>query len=143
FFSDLCAQQEDITQLNALKDDFPWIENQNNNEISFLPKLWNQIRKVKFEDFHAFYNKINNNLDKYPYPFILVYLNHYEKLKLIKNLRPIVKFVKYLNCKLEFSLTRKLAQTMTFNDWIEKESINNVENGNYLKSSFEKFASGW
>ena len=129
------------TTLIMLKNVFPWINNDIEVEITHLPKLLSPIRKVNFEDFRAFYNSVFIR-DLNNYPFLSVYFNYYERLKLIKHLRPIVKFVKILNSKLEYNLTRKSAHTMKFNEFIEKESRNDSKNGKYLKSLFEEFALG-
>ncbi len=53
----------------------------------------------------------------------------------------MVKFIKILNSKLEYNLTRKEAQMMTFNEFIEKESADETEY--HLKPLFEEFALGW
>ncbi|UZO02840.1 uncharacterized protein OCT59_021318 [Rhizophagus irregularis] len=140
FLLELRLQQEDINQLQKLKEDFPWIENE--NEINFLPKFWTSIKQVNFGDFSTFYNSdFNKNSDDYP--FISAYISNYNKLKLIKHLYPIVRFVKIINSKLEYVLTRKSAQTITFKEYIEKESMDDINNGNYLKSLFEDFALSW
>lgn len=47
FLLELRLQQEDINQLQKLKEDFPWIENE--NEINFLPKFWTSIKQVNLE----------------------------------------------------------------------------------------------
>ncbi|CAB4443923.1 unnamed protein product [Rhizophagus irregularis] len=125
-------------QIKIMSNKFPWIENNSNEEITYYSKLWRMIRRVNFEDFRAF--KLNNDNN---YPFLLVYFNHYEKLKLIKYLYPIVKFVKILNSKLEYQKSRKSAQMMTFHEFIEEEFKDNTVNGDYLKSLFEGFALGW
>jgi hypothetical protein len=125
----------DTKQLEKLKKEFPVLEDFTGMDSS--SKLWKPTRKASFEDFHAFYN---NNLDKYP--FLSVFFKHHEKLKLIKYLYPIIKFVKILNSKLEYHLTRKMAQNMTFHEFIKKESEDDNEYAN-LKSLFEEFAIGW
>ncbi|RGB41967.1 hypothetical protein C1646_810360 [Rhizophagus diaphanus] len=128
-------------QFKLISNEFPWIENDSNEKIPFYSKFWRLIRQVNFEDFHTFYN---NNLDNcINYPFLLVYIKYYERLKLVKYLYPIVKFVKILNSKLEYRKSRKSAQMMTFHEFIEEESKDNTVNGDYLKSLFEGFALSW
>jgi hypothetical protein len=130
-------------QFKTIANAFPWIENNTNEEITHS-KFWGLIRKVNFEDFCTFYNNIfKYNLNNNNYPYLLVYTRHFEKLKLIKHLYPIVKFVKILNSKLEYHKSRKSAQMMTFHEFIEEESEDNTVNGNYIKSLFEEFALGW
>ncbi|CAB4443214.1 unnamed protein product [Rhizophagus irregularis] len=129
----------DMDQLEILKKEFIWLENFTNVETKNLPKLWKPIRKVNFNDFYNFCN--NLVLDKYP--LLSVFLKHYEKLKLIKFLHPIIKFVKILNFKLEHHLTRKEAQNMTFHEFIKKESADDDEYASNLKVLFEKFAFSW
>jgi hypothetical protein len=129
----------DIKQLEILKEEFVWLENFTNIEIKNLPKLWKPIRKVNFEDFYTFCN--NLTLDKYS--FLSVFLKHYEKLKLIKYLYPIIRFVKILNSKFEHYLTRKAAEIMTFHEFIKKESADDNNEYDNLKSLFEEFANGW
>ncbi|PKK71632.1 hypothetical protein RhiirC2_849031 [Rhizophagus irregularis] len=130
----------DIKQLEILKKEFSCFESiAADIEINtFLPKLWKPVRKVNFEDFYTFY--ISNNLNEYP--FLSVFFKHYESLKFIKYLYPIIKFVKILNSKLEYHLTRKAAQIMTFHEFIKKESVDNSEYIN-LKSLFEEFLFSW
>ncbi|CAB4443921.1 unnamed protein product [Rhizophagus irregularis] len=129
-------------QFKIISNEFPWIENVSNEKIPYYSKFWRVIRQVNFEDFHTFYN---NNLDSncINYPFLLVYIKYYERLKLVKYLYPIVKFVKILNSKLEYRKSRKSAQMMTFHEFIEEESKDNTVNGDYLKSLFEGFALSW
>ncbi|PKK55394.1 hypothetical protein RhiirC2_859027 [Rhizophagus irregularis] len=103
----------------------------------FPPKLWKSIIKVNFKDFHTYYN---NNLDKYP--LLSVFFKHKKNLNFIKHLRPIIRFVKILSFKLEYHLTRKTAQIMTFHEFIKKESADDNEYVN-LKSLFEEFAISW
>ncbi|GBC06772.1 hypothetical protein RclHR1_07030002 [Rhizophagus clarus] len=129
-----------LDQLQKLEEDFPWTKNECN--INFLPKLWTPIKRVNFKDFITFYNS-NYNQNSDNYPFISIYISNYEKLNLVKHLYPIVKFVKIVNSKLEYILTRRSAQTMTFREYIEKESMDDIVNGNYLKTLFEGFALGW
>ncbi|CAB5385552.1 unnamed protein product [Rhizophagus irregularis] len=129
----------DMDQLEILKKEFIWLENFTNVETKNLPKLWKSIRKANFNDFYNFCN--NLVLDKYP--LLSVFLKHYEKLKLIKFLHPIIKFVKILNFKLEHHLTRKEAQNMTFHEFIKKESADDDEYASNLKFLFEKFAFSW
>ncbi|GBC14841.2 hypothetical protein GLOIN_2v1788049 [Rhizophagus irregularis DAOM 181602=DAOM 197198] len=141
FMLDLYKQSSfDIEQLEILKKEFSCFESIIADiEINtFLPKLWKPVRKVNFEDFYTFY--ISNNLNEYP--FLSVFFKHYESLKFIKYLYPIIKFVKILNSKLEYHLTRKAAQIMTFHEFIKKESVDNSEYIN-LKSLFEEFAFSW
>jgi hypothetical protein len=119
-----------MNQIRILRNVFPWIEDNINEEV----------RKVNFEDFRSFYyNEFIYNLDNYP--FLSIYFNHCEKLKLIKHLQPIIKFVMILNSKLEHNLTRKLAHTMTFREFIEKESFDDTSN--ILRSLFDGFESSW
>ncbi len=128
----------DIKQFEMLEKIFPCLENYIDND---LPKIWQPARKVNFKDFYNFCNdNLMQNLEKYP--FLSLYFKHYEKIKLIKYLHPIIRFVKILNFKFEYSLTRKTAQIMTFREFIEKESVDDNENIN-LKSLFEEFAFGW
>ncbi|PKC60440.1 hypothetical protein RhiirA1_539838, partial [Rhizophagus irregularis] len=141
FMLDLYKQSSfDIEQLEILKKEFSCFESIIADiEINtFLPKLWKPVRKVNFEDFYTFY--ISNNLNEYP--FLSVFFKHYESLKFIKYLYPIIKFVKILNSKLEYHLTRKAAQIMTFHEFIKKESVDNSEYIN-LKSLFKEFAFSW
>ncbi|RIA82693.1 hypothetical protein C1645_834986 [Glomus cerebriforme] len=134
FTLDLYQQSSfDIKQLEILKSEFTWLGNFTDVDINNLPKFLKPIRKVNFEDFRTFYN---NNLDKYS--FLSVYFKHHENLMLIKQLYPIVRFVKILSSKLEYHLTRKAAQTMTFHEFIKKESTDDNEYIN-LKSLFEEF----
>ncbi|RGB33408.1 hypothetical protein C1646_816080 [Rhizophagus diaphanus] len=133
----------DIKQLEILKKEFTFFENFTNiesitnMEMYFSPKLWKSIKKVNFIDFYAYYN---NNLDKYP--LLSVFFKHNENLNLIKHLYPIIRFVKILSFKLEYHLTRKLAQIMTFHEFIEKESADDNEYFS-LKYLFEEFAISW
>ncbi|CAB5384529.1 unnamed protein product [Rhizophagus irregularis] len=108
-----------------------------NMEMNLLPKLWKPVRKVDFKDLYTFYIA---NLNEYP--FLSVFFKHYNRLKLIKYLYPIIRFVKILNSKLEYHLTRKAAQIMTFHEFIKKESVDDSEYIN-LKSLFEEFAFSW
>ncbi|GBC06549.1 hypothetical protein RclHR1_06900002 [Rhizophagus clarus] len=132
-----------IEQLEILKKEFLFFENftgmriNANMEMKFLPRLWKPARKVLFKDFHVFC--INNLND---YSFLSVFFKHYENLKLIKYLYPIIRFVKILNFKLEYHLTRKAAQILTFHEFIKKESADDNEYAN-LKSLFEEFAISW
>ncbi|GBB99412.1 hypothetical protein RclHR1_03510006 [Rhizophagus clarus] len=129
-------------QYKIIANIFPWIENVENdtNEEIIYPKFWRIIKQVTIEELRIFYNN-NSNLNNYP--LLLVYFNHYEKLKLIKHLYPIMKFVKILNSKLEYQNSKRSAQNMTFNEFIKEESEDNTANGNYLRSLFEGFASSW
>jgi hypothetical protein len=144
FMLDLYNQKSfDIKQLEILKKEFSFFENFTDIEtdvgmkMNFLPKLWKPFRKVNFKDFHAFYITNSNE-----YLFLSVFFKHYERFKLIKYLYPIIRFVKILNSKLEYHLTRKAAQIMTFHEFIKKESVDNNEYFN-LKSLFEEFALSW
>ncbi|GBC04618.1 hypothetical protein RclHR1_05780009 [Rhizophagus clarus] len=128
----------DTKQLEILKKEFIWLEKFTDVESKNLSKLWKPIRKVNFEDFYTFCN--NLVLDKYP--FLSVFLKYYEKLRLIKYLYPIIRFVKILNFKLEHHLTRKEAESITFHEFIKKESSDDDEYAS-LKSLFEKFAFSW
>ncbi|GBC14823.1 hypothetical protein GLOIN_2v1781959 [Rhizophagus irregularis DAOM 181602=DAOM 197198] len=133
----------DIKQLEILKKEFTFfknftnIESITNMEMYFPPKLWKSIIKVNFKDFHTYYN---NNLDKYP--LLSVFFKHNKNLNFIKHLHPIIRFVKILSFKLEYHLTRKTAQIMTFHEFIKKESADDNEYAN-LKSLFEEFAISW
>ncbi|CAB4494066.1 unnamed protein product [Rhizophagus irregularis] len=133
----------DIKQLEILKKEFTFFENFTNiesitnMEMYFPPKLWKSIIKVNFKDFHTYYN---NNLDKYP--LLSVFFKHNKNLNFIKHLRPIIRFVKILSFKLEYHLTKKTAQIMTFHEFIKKESADDNEYVN-LKSLFEEFAISW
>ncbi|GES94832.1 hypothetical protein GLOIN_2v1878676 [Rhizophagus clarus] len=131
-------------QYKIITNIFPWIENIENdtNEEIIYPKFWRIIRQVNIEDFRVFHDD-NFKYDLNNHPFTSVYFNHYEKLKLIRHLYPIVRFIKILNSKLEYRKTRKSAQMMTFNEFIEEESVDNTVNGNYLKSLFEGFVLSW
>ncbi|PKB95996.1 hypothetical protein RhiirA5_472770 [Rhizophagus irregularis] len=53
-----------------------------------------------------------------------------------------IRFVKILSFKLEYHLTKKTAQIMTFHEFIKKESADDNEYVN-LKSLFEEFAISW
>ncbi|GES94841.1 hypothetical protein GLOIN_2v1778799 [Rhizophagus clarus] len=128
-----------VDQTRVLRKVFPWIEDNINEELINIPRYYKPNRKVNFEDFRSFYyNEFMFNIDKYP--FLSIYINHCEKLKLIKNLQPIIRFVMILNSKLEYNLTRKLAHTMTFREFIEKESSDDSVN---LKSLFHNFETSW
>ncbi|PKY27156.1 hypothetical protein RhiirB3_477801 [Rhizophagus irregularis] len=135
----------DIKQFEILMKEFLFFENQDfikmeiiiNMEMNLLPKLWKPVRKVDFKDLYTFYIA---NLNEYP--FLSVFFKHYNRLKLIKYLYPIIRFVKILNSKLEYHLTRKAAQIMTFHEFIKKESVDDSEYIN-LKSLFEEFAFSW
>ncbi|PKY22033.1 hypothetical protein RhiirB3_435815 [Rhizophagus irregularis] len=125
-------------RLQMIKKEFPWIKNIRAKNI---PKIWQSIRIANFEDLCTFYySNLTQNLEKYP--FLSLYFKNYEKLELIKYLHPIVKFIKVLNFKLEYHLTRKAAQIMKFHEFIEKESENDEEKIN-LKLLFEEFAFAW
>jgi hypothetical protein len=145
FMLDLYNQKSyDIKQLEILKKEFSFFENFTDIEtdagmkINFLPKLWKPFRKVNFKDLHAFYITNSNE-----YLFLSVFFKYYESFKLIKYLYPIIRFVKILNSKLEYHLTRKAAHTiMTFHEFIKNESVNDNEYSN-LKSLFEEFALSW
>ncbi|PKY48629.1 hypothetical protein RhiirA4_525636 [Rhizophagus irregularis] len=134
-----------IKQFEILKKEFICFENQNfidietntNTEMNLLPKLWKPVRKVDFKDLYTFYIA---NLNEYP--FLSLFFKHYNRLKLIKYLYPIIRFVKILNSKLEYHLTREAAQIMSFHEFIKKESVDEKEYIN-LKSLFEEFAFGW
>jgi hypothetical protein len=124
----------DTTKLEILKKEFSFFENFTNVETNYL---WKPTRKVNFNDFHTYYN---NNSDKYP--FLSVFFKHYKNLNFIKYLYPIIKFVKILSFKLEYHLTRKALQIMTFHEFIKKESADDNEYAN-LMSLFEEFALSW
>ncbi|PKC59355.1 hypothetical protein RhiirA1_493118 [Rhizophagus irregularis] len=134
-----------IKQFEILKKEFICFENQKfidietntNTEMNLLPKLWKPVRKVDFKDLYTFYIA---NLNEYP--FLSLFFKHYNRLKLIKYLYPIIRFVKILNSKLEYHLTREAAQIMSFHEFIKKESVDEKEYIN-LKSLFEEFAFGW
>ncbi|UZO24837.1 uncharacterized protein OCT59_017131 [Rhizophagus irregularis] len=135
----------DIKQFKILMQEFLCLENEGfiemeiiiNMKMNLLPKLWKPVRKVDFKDLYTFYIA---NLNEYP--FLSVFFKHYNRLKLIKYLYPIIRFVKILNSKLEYHLTRKAAQIMTFHEFIKKESVDDSEYIN-LKSLFEEFAFSW
>ncbi|CAG8539341.1 15452_t:CDS:2 [Funneliformis caledonium] len=131
-----------IKQSDQLKNVFPWIENDTDNETTYLPRLWESTKIANFEDFYSFYDcNFVQSLDKYP--FLSVYFNNYEKLRLIKHLYPMVRFIKILNTNLEYGLTRKKALTMTFNKFIKIFANEDIRKEDYLKEIFNKFALGW
>ncbi|PKY26550.1 hypothetical protein RhiirB3_513718 [Rhizophagus irregularis] len=119
-----------IKQFEILKKEFICFENQKfidietntNTEMNLLPKLWKPVRKVDFKDLFTFYIA---NLNEYP--FLSLFFKHYNRLKLIKYLYPIIRFVKILNSKLEYHLTREAAQIMSFHEFIKKESVDEKE----------------
>ncbi|PKY50617.1 hypothetical protein RhiirA4_530802 [Rhizophagus irregularis] len=146
FILDLYKQSSfNIKQFEMLKKEFLCFENKSfieieintNMEMNLLPKLWKPVRKVDFKDLYTFHIA---NLNEYP--FLSVFFKHYNSLKLIKYLYPIIRFMKILNSKLEYHLTRKAAQIMTFHEFIKKESVDDSEYIN-LKSLFEEFAVSW
>ncbi|RIA97746.1 hypothetical protein C1645_871114 [Glomus cerebriforme] len=125
---------DNTKQFKVIKEEFPWLESFTDERV---PKIWKLSRKVNFEDFYAFYNSNWQNLEKYP--FLSIYFKNYKQLKLINHLYPIVRFVKILNLKLEYYLTRKVAHLMKFHEFIVNESHENAN----LKTLFEEFAFGW
>jgi hypothetical protein len=106
FILDLYKQSSfNIKQFEMLKKEFLCFENKSfieieintNMEMNLLPKLWKPVRKVDFKDLYTFHIA---NLNEYP--FLSVFFKHYNSLKLIKYLYPIIRFMKILNSKLEY-----------------------------------------
>ncbi|CAG8623037.1 11993_t:CDS:2 [Funneliformis mosseae] len=58
-----------IKQSDQLKNVFPWIENDTDNETTYLPRLWESTKIANFEDFYSFYDcnfvQKNSNLSLY------------------------------------------------------------------------------
>ncbi|KAF0550869.1 e3 ubiquitin-protein ligase [Gigaspora margarita] len=110
-----------------------------NNEcrLSKLPRLWRKIDIVNFNSFHAYYNR---GLPQYQikYPFLAVFFKYFERLEIIKNLWQIVQFVKILHSRLSYRITRKDAEKMTFDEFINMEA-----NRTDLYKMFQKFEDSW
>ncbi|GBC04617.1 hypothetical protein RclHR1_05780008 [Rhizophagus clarus] len=128
---------DNVNRLEIIKEEITWLDNFTDTKTNYLTNLLKPIKKLNFEDLYTFNN---NNLDKNS--FLSIFLKYHKNLEFIKHLYPIIRFVKILNFKLEYHLTRKEAQTMTFHEFIKKESADDSEYAN-LKSLFEEFAISW
>ncbi|RIA92696.1 hypothetical protein C1645_804473 [Glomus cerebriforme] len=119
------------------------MDKQHQNEN--LPGLWRMIgiAIINFDSFHAHYK--SNLTYTSTYPFLSVFFKYSGQLELLRHLFPIIKFVQILNSELGFQLTRQTARDMTFKQFIEKESNDDVneENFNSLKTAFDDFCLGW
>ncbi|RIB19825.1 hypothetical protein C2G38_2141452 [Gigaspora rosea] len=110
----------------------------------YLPRIFRTIANTSFESFRAYYYR-DIKYNAQVFPFLDIYFKHYEKLPHIKNLYPIVKFVQIMASRLEYRLTRKEANQMTFNKFIQNQSINGQLQETYesLSSAFNDFANAW
>ncbi|CAG8497455.1 18961_t:CDS:2 [Racocetra fulgida] len=104
---------------------------------------WKLDTPEKREDLHAYYMIDTTNKTKFP--FLEVFFRHEEKLNLIRNLLPILKFVQILRTRLEYQITRLEAREMTFDNFINRESNNGELQKIYLalNSTFKKFENAW
>ncbi|CAG8439285.1 11270_t:CDS:10, partial [Acaulospora colombiana] len=109
-----------------------------------LPRLWRTIGRIDFQSFRAYYTG-NLRQHQEDFPFLAVYFEHSEKLALIKHLYPIVRFVRILNSRLAYQLTRKEATRLSFEDFISEESQNGdlKDVHGTLLEAFEKFSESW
>jgi hypothetical protein len=105
-----------------------------------LPTLWRSIGIINFNSFRAYY--MSNLKNEVNYPFLSIVFRYAEQLELLKHLLPIVKFVRILNSKLCYRLTRKSAKEMDFKTFLEKE-FDDDESRNSLKTAFDNFRKGW
>ncbi|CAJ0766969.1 13664_t:CDS:10 [Entrophospora sp. SA101] len=110
----------------------------------YLPKLWRVTGDTSYDNLKAFFNN-SNSMNQSQYLFLSIYFNHDDKLKYIKHLEPILKFVKILADRLEYRLLREEAQKMTFKEFIDKETNHQKsgENYEYLMTSFKEFSKAW
>ncbi|KAF0407966.1 e3 ubiquitin-protein ligase [Gigaspora margarita] len=107
----------------------------NEYRLSKLPQLWRKIDYINFSSFLAYYD-----LAKYQtkYPFLEIFIKHSEQLEIIKNLWPIVQFIKILSSRLSYRISRKDAEIITFDQFIYKE----VDKAD-LNKMFKRFEKSW
>ncbi|KAF0487084.1 e3 ubiquitin-protein ligase [Gigaspora margarita] len=120
--------ESEIDQIGAMDDDY---------RLSKLPRLW---RKIDIVDFNSFRAYCNGDLAQYQikYPFLAIFFKYFEQLEIIKNLYPIVQFIQILSSRLSYRISRKDAEKMTFDEFINKEA-DRVE----LYKMFQKFEDSW
>ncbi|CAG8459689.1 1476_t:CDS:10, partial [Ambispora leptoticha] len=110
--------------------------------IEYLPRLWRKIGNTTFDNLHAYFT--SNQQNSLKYPFLDLFFKYEQKLNLIKNIRPIVKFVQLLSKQLGHLITRKQAQDTTFKAFIDKQTKESDENESHnLKSAFKNFKDAW
>ncbi|CAG8590736.1 35426_t:CDS:2, partial [Racocetra persica] len=120
--------ESEIDQTRAIDEEY---------RISKLPRLWRKIDLVTFNSFRAYYN---GDLAQYQakYPFLAVFFKYSERLEIIKNLWPIVQFVQILSSRLSYRISRKVAEKMTFDEFIDREADKAD-----LNKMYKKFEESW
>ncbi|CAG8557420.1 24661_t:CDS:2, partial [Racocetra persica] len=108
-----------------------------------LPRLWRLVGNANINNFRAYY--MNNAEYIEAYPFLDIFLKHENNLHLISHLLPIVKFVQILSTSLSYRIERQEARTMTFRQFILKESDSDGtgETRKTLDKAFIDFADSW
>ncbi|CAG8827013.1 9270_t:CDS:2 [Gigaspora margarita] len=98
----------------------------------FCPQIWQQIGKTSFENLQAYCIGYSNFSTEFP--FLSLFFEYQEQLILVKNLVPIVKFLKILSSMLSYRLKRSDAYNFTF-----ERFLNNSKSSENLEA-FENFA---
>ncbi|KAF0511337.1 e3 ubiquitin-protein ligase [Gigaspora margarita] len=125
------TQQKTKTEISeTMKLDDHYCEN-------YLPRLWRLVRNANINNLRAYFS---SNYKEYP--FLTIFLQHEDKLQLIKNLFPIVKFVQILSTSLSYRIERQEARTMTFRQFILNESDSD-ETHRTLNKAFANFTNSW
>ncbi|CAG8490949.1 4682_t:CDS:10 [Ambispora gerdemannii] len=104
----------------------------------YLPRLWRKVRDTTYENLHAYFTSNPQNSVKYP--FLDLFFKYEERLRLIKNIRPIIKFVQLLSKQLSHRITRKEARELTFQAFINKSDENESRS---LETAFTGFKDAW
>ncbi|CAG8447585.1 8222_t:CDS:10, partial [Acaulospora morrowiae] len=104
---------------------------------NFCPKIWRRTTEASFENLRAYCARYQNFAIEFP--FLSLFFEYEERLSLLKNLLPIVNFVRILSSKLSFRLKREDTLHFTFNRFLDNEG---PSTGNF-KKAFENFSKAW
>ncbi|CAG8651126.1 18286_t:CDS:2, partial [Acaulospora morrowiae] len=104
---------------------------------NFYPGIWRRTTEASFENLRTYCARYQNFAIEFP--FLSLFFEYEERLSLLKNLSPIVNFVRILSSKLSFRLKREDTLHFTFNRFLDNEG---PSTGN-LKKAFENFSKAW
>ncbi|CAG8640304.1 3621_t:CDS:1 [Acaulospora morrowiae] len=104
---------------------------------NFYPRIWRRTTEASFENLRAYCARYQNFAIEFP--ILSLFFEYEERLSLLKNLLPIVKFVRILSSKLSFRLKREDTLHFTFNRFLDNEGPSTRN----FKKDFENFSNAW
>ncbi|CAG8772794.1 10497_t:CDS:2, partial [Dentiscutata erythropus] len=103
-------------------------------QLDFYPRIWRRIGKTSPRNLEAYCIGYPNFANEFP--FLSLFFKYREKLTLVKNLIPIMKFSRILASKLCYQLKRQDAHNLTFDKFLKN-------NESQFSEKLKDFADAW